>query len=228
MNVFKLGLAAVVLAVLGGCASAPQQPLPMSANALKSDGGRVGVAMTALPKVDTAFPGAGCLLCLAVASGVHSKMTDHVRTLPYEDLPDLKKQAAAAITRKGAQAVMIGDEFKLDALNDFKSDQPNFARKDFRPLREKHNIDRLMVVDLSVLGVWRDYSSYIPTSDPKAVVKGSAYMVNLRTNALEWFAPIEIAKAATTWDQPPKYPDLTNAYFQAIELGKDVVLKPLQ
>jgi hypothetical protein len=228
MSVLKLGLAAVVLAVLGGCASAPQQALPLSANALKSDGGRVGVAMTALPKVDTAFPGAGCLLCLAVASGVHSKMTDHVRTLPYEDLPELKKQAAAAITKKGAEAVLIGDELKLDALNDFKSDQPNFARKDFRPLREKHNIDRLMVVDLSVLGVWRDYSSYVPTSDPKAVVKGSAYMVNLRTNALEWFAPIEIAKAATTWDQPPKYPDLTNAYFQAIELGKDVVLKPLQ
>jgi hypothetical protein len=228
MNVFKLGVAAVMVAVLGGCASAPQHPLPMSANALKSEAGRVGVAMTALPKVDTAFPGAGCLLCIAVASGVHSKMTDHVRTLPYEDLPDLKKQAAAAITKKGAQAVMIGDEFKLDALNDFKSDQPNFARKDFRPLREKHNIDRLLVVDLSVLGVWREYSSYVPTSDPKAVVKGSAYMVNLRTNALEWFAPIEIAKAATTWDQPPKYPDLTNAYFQAIELGKDVVLKPLQ
>lgn len=228
MSVFKLGVAAVVLAVLGGCATAPQQALPMSANALKSDGGRIGVAMTALPKVDTAFPGAGCLLCIAVASGFHGKMTDHVRTLPYEDLADLKKQAAAAITKKGAQAVVIEEEIKFDALPDFKSEQPNFARKDFRALREKHNIDRLMVVNVAAIGVWRDYSSYVPTSDPKAVVKGAAYMVNLRTNALEWFAPIEIAKAATAWDQPPKYPDLTNAYFQAIELGKDVVLKPLQ
>jgi hypothetical protein len=228
MNVLKLGVAALVVAALGGCATAPQQPLPLSATALTGDGGRVGVAMTALPKIDTAFPGAGCLLCIAVASGVHGKMTDHVRTLPYEDLPDLKKQAAAAITKKGATAVMIDGEFKIDSLENFKSDQPNFARKDFRSLREKHNIDRLMVVDLAALGVWRDYSSYVPTSDPKAIVKGAAYMVNLRTNALEWYAPIEIAKAATTWDQPPKYPDLTNAYFQAIELGKDVVLKPLQ
>jgi hypothetical protein len=228
MSMQKLAAAAVALSVLVGCASTPQQALPMSANSLNSESGRVGIAMTALPKVDTAFPGAFCLLCIAVASGVHSKMTDHVRTLPYEDLPELKKQAAAAIAKKGATAVMIDGEFKIDALENFKNDQPNFARKDFRSLREKHNIDRLMVVDVSALGVWRDYSSYVPTSDPKAVFKGTAYMVNLRTNALEWYAPIEIAKAATTWDQPPKYPDLTNAYFQAIELGKDVVLKPLQ
>jgi hypothetical protein len=228
MKVLKIVLAAVVLAVLGGCATAPQTPLPMNTSVLSADGGRVGVAMSALPKVDTAFPGASCLLCIAVASGFHGKMTDYVRTLPYEDLPDLKKQAAAAITKKGAQAVLIDDEIQFDALPDFKSDQPNFARKDFRALREKHNIDRLMVVNMTVLGVWRDYSAYVPTSDPKAVLKGAAYMVNLRTNALEWFAPIDIAKAATAWDQPPKYPDLTNAYFQAIELGKDVVLKPLQ
>jgi hypothetical protein len=228
MKFLKVAAASVVLAVMGGCATAPQLPLPMNTNVLKSDGGRVGILMAELPKVDTAFPGAGCLLCLAVASGMNSKMTDHVRTLPYEDLPDLKKQAAEAINKKGAQAVVLTDEVKLDALDGFKGDQPNFASKDFRPLREKHNLDRLMVINVSVLGVWRDYSSYVPTSDPKAVLKGTAYMVNLRTNALEWFAPIEIAKAAATWDQPPKYPDLTNAYFQAIELGKDVVLKPLQ
>jgi hypothetical protein len=228
MKLLKIAVAAVVLAILGGCATAPQTPLPMNTSALSADGGRVGVVMATLPKVDTAFPGAGCLLCIAIASGVHSKMTDHVRTLPYEDLPDLKKQAAAAITKKGAQAIVIDEEIKFDALPDFKSDQPNFARKDFRGLREKHNLDRLMVVNVAVLGVWRDYSSYVPTSDPKAVVKGDVYMVNLRTNALEWYAPINIAKAAVTWDQPPAYPDLTNAYFQAIELGKDVVLKPLQ
>ena len=53
-------------------------------------------------------------------------------------------------------------------------------------------------------------------------------MVNLKTNAYEWYSPIDINKAAAMWDQPPKFPDLTNAYFQAIELGKDAVLKPLQ
>ena len=47
-----------------GCASSPQLPVSFTDNALS---GRVGVVMTALPKVDTSFPGASCLLCLAAA-----------------------------------------------------------------------------------------------------------------------------------------------------------------
>ena len=219
--------AALALSALGGCASAPQQPISMSAGALSS-AGRVGVVMTALPKVDTEFPGAGCLLCMAVASATNSTLTGHVRTLTHEDLPELKKQAAAAITKKGATAVVIDEELKLDALQNFGGGAQNVATKDFRALREKHNIDRLMVVQVSVLGVWRNYSAYVPTADPKAVLKGAAYMVNLQTTALEWYVPIDVAKSAAVWDQPPKFPDLTNAYFQALEFGKDAVLKPLQ
>jgi hypothetical protein len=218
----------IFVALLGGCATAPQLPLPITASSLSSEAGRVGVAMTALPKVDTAFPGAGCLLCIAVASGMHNAMTDHVRTLPSDDLADLKKQMAAAIAKKGASPVVIDEALNLDGLEKFGGDQPNMARRDFRPLREKHNVERLLVVNLAALGVWRDFASYVPTSDPKAIVRGEAYLVNLRTNALEWYAPIMVAKSAATWDQPPKFPDLTNAYFQAIELGKDAVLKPLQ
>lgn len=219
---------AIVLATLGGCATTPQQALPVSASLLSPTAGRVGVGMTALPKVDTEFPGAGCLLCLAVASATNSALTDHVRKLPYEDLPELKKQVAAALAKKGVGTLVLDEELKLDAFGKFSGEEQNFARLDFRPLREQHNIDRLVVVQLSALGVWRNYSSYVPTSDPRAILKGVAYMVNLRTNALEWYAPIDINKSAVSWDQPPKYPDITNAYFQAIELGKDAVLKPLQ
>jgi hypothetical protein len=216
------------VSALGGCATAPQLPVPMSGSSISSAGGRVGIAMSPLPKVDTEFPGAGCLLCIAVASATNSKLTDHVRTLPASELTDLKRQAAAAVAKKGATAVLFDDDLKVSDFPDFKSDQPNVARKDFRTLREKFNVDRLLVIDVAALGVWRDYSAYVPTSDPKAILKGQAYLVNLRSNALEWFAPLNIVKAAAVWDQPPKYPDLTNAYFQAIELGKDTVLTPLQ
>jgi hypothetical protein len=225
---FHAATAALLAALLGGCATAPQQALPLAASSLSADAGRVGVAMTALPKADTSFPGAACLLCLAVASGMHSAMTDHVRTLPSDDLAELKKQVAAAFAKKGATPVVIDAALQIDALDKFGGDQPNMARRDFRPLREKHNIERLVVVNVAALGVWRDFASYVPTSDPKAIVRGEAYLVNLRTNALEWYVPISVAKSAVTWDQPPKFPDLTNAYFQALELSKDSVLKPLQ
>lgn len=60
------------------------------------------------------------------------------------------------------------------------------------------------------------------------MVKGLAYLVNLKTNDYEWYQPIDVAKGAANWDQPPGYPDLTNAYYQAIELAKDSVLTPLR
>jgi hypothetical protein len=218
--------AGLILAALGGCATVVQQPVALSSAALSPSAGRVGVAMTALPKVDTEFPGAGCLLCLAVASATNNALTSHVRTLPYEDLPELKKQVVAALAKKGVTATAIDGDFKLDELQ--KATGENMAPRDFRPLRDKHQVDRLVLVSVDVLGVWRNYSAYVPTGDPRATLKGTVYMVNLQSNALEWYAPIDIVRGAAAWDQPPKFPDLTNAYFQVIELGKDAVLKPLQ
>ena len=149
-------------------------------------------------------------------------------TLSYEDLPELKNQAGQLIAQRGGQPVVLAEAFKFDGLDDFKTDKPNFARRDFRPLRAKHGVDKLLVVEVQALGVWRNYASYVPTEPPKAVFNALAYMVNLQDNSLEWYQPIAIRKAAETWDQAPKFPELTNAYFQALELGKDAVLKPLQ
>lgn len=230
MRKWMTWLAAAWLVVLTGCAVKPQNPVSLNPAAFAAGAGKVGVVMTALPKVDTEFPGAGCLLCIGVASAAHSTLTGYVRTLPLEDLATLKDQAASIIVKRGGSAVALPADLKLDELPKFSGDAPNFARQDFRGLREKHGVDRLLVIQISALGVWRNYSAYVPTAEPKAVFKGVAYLVDLRTNALDWYKTIDIGKASagTAWDQPPKFPGLTNAYFEALELGKDAVLKPLQ
>lgn len=223
-------VALLSLALLTGCATTPpQKPLPISADALQAGAGRIGVAMSGVPKVDTQFPGAGCLLCLAAASAMNSSLTDHVRTLPPEDVPALKEKAASLIGAKGGTPVVIGAALDANALPDFRSDMPNVARKDFRALKDKHQIDKLLMIQIDTIGMVRTYSAYIPTSEPKAVFNGRAYLVDLKTNALEWYHPFSVTKAADgTWDEPPKFPHLTNAFFQALELGKDQVLQPLQ
>jgi hypothetical protein len=33
--------------------------------------------------------------------------------------------------------------------------------------------------------------------------------------------------AAGNWDEPPDYPALTNSYYQALEMGKDIILAPI-
>ena len=80
---------------------------------------------------------------------------------------------------------------------------------------------------INTLGFIRTYSSYFPTSDPKGTIGGAGYLINLSNNLYEWYQPVNVTRSAdTTWDEPPKFPGLTNAYFQVIELGKGVFLNP--
>lgn len=223
------GLFALVFALLGGCATAPQQPVAMSPQSLAGSSGRVGVVMSALPKVDTAFPGADCLLCFATAAAINSKLTDHARTLKADDLASLRADALLALGKRGVTAVDIPEAIRIDSLPDHSgAEAPNVARKSFAALRSAHSIDKLIVIDFGFVGFERTFAAYVPTADPKAFVSGTAYLVNLATNTYEWFLPIAIRKSSDgAWDEPPSYPGLTNAFYQALELSRDSVLKPL-
>lgn len=224
----RIGLAFAAFAVaLGGCASVPQQPISLDQTTFASKTSRVGVAMTALPKLDTHLFGAGCLLCYAAASAANSALTTHTRTLPYEDLPKLKNQMADALRKKGKEVTVIAEDLDVNALPNFAGATPNTAKKNFSSLKQEYNVDLLLVIDITAVGFLRTYSSYIPTSDPKAWLRGRGYLVNLSNNTYEWYMPVEIVKSAGgQWDEPPKFPGLTNAYFQTLEIGKDTFLKP--
>ena len=221
-----LALAAITFLFVG-CAGVPQNPVPLAPDTLSSKTSRIGVAMTPLPKIDTHLPGAGCLLCLAAASIANSSLTTHTQKLPYEDLPKLKNDMADLIRKKGSEVTVITEDFKIDTLPDFSAKGPNIATKDFSSLQKKHNIDKLLVVDITALGMSRNYSAYIPTSDPKGLLQGLGYLVNLNNNTYEWYLPVYITKSADgAWDESPSFPGLTNAYFQALEMGRDSFLKP--
>jgi hypothetical protein len=223
----RLGLTLIVVALLTGCVTAPQKNVGLSSSALAANNGRVGVAMVALPKVDTQWPGAACLLCYAFASASNSQLTSHTNTLSYEDLPQLKNELAELIRKKGVDVIVIPEDIDLKALPDNVATGVDISKKDFSSLGKKYGIDRLLVVEISSLGMVRTYSSYVPTSDPKGTLKGKGYLVNLKTNSFDWYLPVDVDKSSEgKWDEPPKYPGLTNAYFQALEIGKDKFREP--
>jgi hypothetical protein len=220
----SLLLAGVVL--LSGCAT-PQAPVSMSAQAFGTTGKNYGVLMTTMPVVDTQFPGAGCLLCIAAASMANSDLTKHAKTLPSDDLAKLDTQLGEVLRKRGVAVTMV-PSFDLKTLPDSAKGAPAFSKKDFSSLKAKYKIDKLLVVELGAVGFQRTYSAYFPTSEPKAYVGGAVYIVNLNDNSLEWYKPLAVLRAADgKWDEPPKYPGLTNAYYQSIELARDEVLKPL-
>lgn len=225
---FRIGFTFAIAVLLSGCVTAPQNPIPLNPATISSKNTRVGVVMTALPKVDTHIWGADCLLCMMTASVANSALTSHTQTLPYEDLPKLKNDVADILRKKGADVTVITEDINLETLQSTDSKEPNVARKDFSLLRNKYQVDKLLVIEINALGMWRTYSAYIPTSDPKGVFQGTGYIVNLSNNTYEWYLPVNITKSADkSWDEPPKFPGLTNAYFQALEIGRDSFLKPL-
>lgn len=215
----------LVATLVGGCVLPPQMPVHMDQEVLGPKLGRVGIGSTALPKVDVHLPGAGCLLCYMTASASNSALTTHAQTLPYEDLPKLKDMVADRLRKKGVDVTVISEHINLDSLEDTRSEIPNAARKNYSPLQKKYNIDRLLVIDIKLLGFIRTYSSYFPTSDPKGVLEGAGYIVNLSNNLYEWYLPVNVTRSADkSWYEPPKFPGLSNAYFQVIEVGKDTFL----
>lgn len=218
-------LAALVL--LAGCAAPVQNPVALRAEALATSGGRVGIATTAIPKPNTQFPGAGCLLCIAAASAANSTMTDYVRTLAVDDLQPLKSELVQLLRARGQEPVLIEEPIDVSTLPDRASAGANQSRKDFAALKAKYRIDRLLVVEYSFVGVVRPYSAYIASGEPYATVGGRAYLVNLADHVFDWHEALAVRRGADgKWDEPPKFPGLTNAYFQAIELTRDQIKRP--
>ncbi|MYM23375.1 hypothetical protein GTP46_12035 [Duganella sp. FT135W] len=183
--------------------------------------------MSVMPKVDTSFPGAGCLLCLAAASMANSSLTTHVQTLPSSDMARVKADMADALRKKGYDVTVIEEAIKMDAIPQASGSAPNQPRKDFSALASKYKVDKLLVIDIAQIGVSRNYSAYVPTSAPQGLVQGTAYLINVKSNTYEWYLPLNHARSASgNWDEAPSFPGLTNAYFQAIEGAHDAVLQP--
>lgn len=219
------------LLLLGGCSVLPTNPVPLTGDAIGPGAGRVGVAMSSVPKVDTFLPGADCLLCLAVAAGANSELTSHAETLAPEGVAELKQRVAELLEAQGTEVVMIDAPFELSKLPKYRgpADQLNAAKKDFRAFKEQYGIEKILVIDLHGIGFKRTYQAYVPTSDPKGWIAGAGYIVNLEDNTYEWYLPVEVLKSADgNWDEAPSFPGLTNAYFQALEEGKDAFLQPFR
>jgi hypothetical protein len=216
--------------LLGACAVKPQLPVDLGPEALApAKQQKVGVAMARMPKPALSLPGANCLLCIVAAQAMNSSLGKHAETLSTEDLAGLKEQIAVALRKKGLTASVIPEDVEVDKLADAPASDavPNAARKNFGPLKQKFAVDKLVVVQIDQVGIQRNYSAYSPAGDPKAVVRGAGYMVDLSKNTYDWYLPLAVSKAADgNWDEPDKVPGLTNAYYQAIEAGRDSLLQP--
>ncbi|HMU65670.1 MAG TPA: hypothetical protein PKE57_00915 [Cellvibrionaceae bacterium] len=224
----KYFAAFIILSIFSaGCATVPHQPtISFDSNTFKK-GEKIGVYISPTPKITTQFPGANCLLCLGVAAAAHSGLTKQVESFKAESLGKVPDVVNNYLKGKGIEVVKINEMIKK--LPKVKPSSGSTLAQNYGPYKTQYGIDRLLVINYQRVGVDRPYSAYVPTAVPHAVITAEFYIVDLATNSYSAYSPISITKEPDgSWDVAPKYPAITNAFYQAEEQASDLLTKPFK
>ncbi|WP_247671249.1 hypothetical protein [Pseudoalteromonas sp. MMG005] len=221
MNKFKTVILTLMTLVLSACGSTPQPTIELQSQLLNQEK-RVGIYVTEIEAPTTSIFGASCLLCYGVAAAANSSLDKHLESLPSSDLASTKEIIYEGYKKQTNAIKFIElDSKTLKNLKKFKGGL-GFAKKDFRTLKEKNNIDVLVVLQYWAHGAYRSYQGYIPTSDPQGYVAGIVYSVDLEDNKYLQYQELDKKVVVSgEWDEPKQqFPGVTNAYYQAIEQAK--------
>ena len=225
LNIKRFAAVGFFISLSVGCASV-QEPVSIDETMLDgTDNSRVVIVMTQLPEPDLAFPGAGCLLCVLTAEGMHASLSSHADNLDGTEFKLSKTELADRLREKGIDPIVVDEPLDFQSLKKAKSDGENSAVYDYSELAELHQADYVVVISVNSFGFSREFASYIPASEPVATFSGKGFMVDPKTNTYVWYRPFSVAKGIEgEWDQPPEFPKLTNAFYQAVAEARDVVL----
>ncbi|WP_188149608.1 hypothetical protein [Teredinibacter waterburyi] len=222
IKAIKLSFLALIILVTG-CAGNIQQPVAFNYSTIEQ-GAKVGVVVGPIPTPTMTYPGASCLLCLATAATANASLSAYAKTLDASDLSLVRDDVVASLQSQGFDANVIEEYEDESKLPKIKSEIVNSAKRDYSIYRTKNNVDYLVVVNFNYAGLTRNYASYIAKGAPEAKVLGLVRMIDLNTNMYTIYQPVVAAKMSEgEWKEPPEYPGMTNAYYQAIEAAKDQV-----
>ncbi len=212
-----------LLITLVGCGTTPQPTVELQANHFTNKEKKIGFYFQRGDKATTHIFGASCLLCYGVASSLTSSLDKHLATLPVSDIDSLKTLIQDEFKERSDYVTTLDDPKLLDKLPKFKGEL-GFAKQDFRGLKDKFDIDVLVVANFDSFGAYRSFSSYVPNGDPQGYLKGVVYTIDLNTNQyLQYRLVDEKVQPEGLWDEPDDFPGVTTAYYQAIENVKTLI-----
>jgi len=230
MDIIKAFTLSLVVFLAVGCTSAPIKPVSLDEHFYKEKTQKVGIYLDTLPKVNTYFPGAGCLLCLAAAEIANSSVTDHVQALSIEDIDDIVADVESALDEKGLESVLVTKKMDLEKMSKFSAPDAGpdqviqYARKDFRSLKSSLGVDKLVLIDINQVGVIRSYQSYIPTTGPMGYLYGEVAIIDLNDNSYKMYESVNIKTVVVgEWDEPTTFPGITTAFYEALNILKERV-----
>jgi len=185
----------------------------------------IGVAIVKYPVPQTYRAGSQGLLDMAINSAAASTLDSYLQKLDLKNFSAVADTFVSKLRQRGFTAKRIEgivDPEKMPAFSSARSDEKTMD-KDFRQLGRQEGVERLILLAIDRCGTIRNYYGFIPLGAPKAFCLCKGHMVNCTSNTIEWFAATEELTSTVDvigdWDQPPAYPNLTQAFPKAMESG---------
>ncbi len=208
----------ILLSLLGlfGCAHV-QKPITLDSNYLKP-GKKVGVLVANLPEGSFMPAGQIGLLDYAIISGANGDLEEHLKQVKANDFIQTKNQFLNILKKRGIKAVEIKEIVDLDKLPS-NGEKEGFSVKNFSQIKNKYDINDLLVLRLVNFGVTRNYYGFVPTSGPNGFAAIEGQLIDLNSHQLKWYYRESLQNAISEpWDEPGlKFPNVSEGVYKAIE-----------
>lgn len=228
MKLVRFFAIATLLSLLSAC-STVQRPTTLATSFWQQPGKKIAVSVQPLPKPASHKMGVQGLLDVAINDAVASGWDAHVESMVFEPYQELAGDLAASLKAKGFLTEVMGvdvSKLKVYEPGEAQKSTPTFEY-DLTKLG-KLGREYFLLVRINAVGTARDYYGFVPLSAPRGYVAGNVALVDVRTNELLWWKDLLINKGVNgPWDQPPAYPNLSQAIDQAIEQSRQDIIAGL-
>lgn len=221
-NNLKLGMVAVVLLYLTGCATF--QNVPHQKSFWTDTTQSIGVAVAPVAKPSTHKTGNQGLLDIAINNSMAGDLDTQLSTQNKNVVAkanELADKLTEYLNSKNFKAVRVTDTVKdwtVDADSEVAEGKKPQTDPEVIKLEQKYKINKLVLITYSAVGTIRSYYGFIPTGSPAGYANINGKLINLSNNKIEWaqMAVMQSPNTTADWDEPPKFPGLTKAMENAI------------
>lgn len=190
----------------------------------------IGVVVGDMPSPSAHKGGNQGLLDIVINNSNADDLELHLNTLDVSRISDIAIKMTRYLKGKGLKVKHISKNLDLKSLNDFEaenneSSQTYYSNLDYRLLKTKYGVDKLVVINIVRIGTIRNYYGFVPLGDPSGLSHLGGYVVNLDNNQLEWKQSVVQQSPNNTddWDSPPKFDGLTKAMYVAFDQSKNML-----
>jgi hypothetical protein len=210
--------------VLPGCAGAPKN-IDLPASYWDTPHGKIGLAMVTYPEATASREGPQGLLDLALNAYFSKHATAATRSANPEPFrEEIFRRLTAGLSARGGEVVPIEGRVDLESLRMVKHGALEFPY-DLTAIAERYGVAQIIFISVESYGTMRPYYGFLPVGDPLVFFRVGARMVNVRDHAILWRAAMEedegYAPILGEWDQPPDYPNLSQAMIRAVITATD-------